>query len=63
MQSEQVMFEGERCPIRQVFLIPRHEWVKQLMEDRDNRLRAQDFDRRARESAYLDRHENGLRGE
>ena len=60
MMTEQQMFEGNRCPVRQQMITPRDEWVKQHMTDRENRLRAQHYDRLARESAYVDAHEAGL---
>ncbi len=58
--TEQQLFEGKGCPVRQKFDGPRDKWVKDMMDARENYLRTQQIDRQARESAFVDAHEQGL---
>ncbi len=64
MQSEQVMFEGERCPVQQRIITPRTEDIISQAYARYCQRRAELnrlLDQRAAESKFMDEYEQGLR--
>lgn len=56
MQTEQILFEGRNCPVKQKF-VTRQEYIKQVMKEREENKR---LDRMAKEAEFMDRYERGL---
>lgn len=55
MQTEQILFEGRNCPVRQI-IETRPEHIKRVMREREENKR---LDRMAKEAEFMDRYEQG----
>lgn len=56
MQSEQVLFEGRNCPVRQI-IETRQEHIDRVMREREKNKR---LERRAQEAEWQARYDQGF---